>query len=343
MLLKNDNIKVSKKDIFVFTSFYVFVDLINVFLAQYFNKKAIDYLSLDNTTLEFGLFILFIFVLFNCSHLLIESLELKIVEFKLLKTANKEKEKAYNYTLNHSMNYFNNSFSGDISSKISNISKHLKTLITSIAHIINNIVFFIVAFIFYAMINIYVALSFLISAIIFLFICEKYSKELSNKAKTIANKESQYFGFVNDVFQNIVNVKSFSNTHLEKCSSNRHLHGILLTRKGVINTQIRVQILNSISTFILFFSVISISSILLSKGKIASGDFVAIIIIIHIERFSLKRFMKYINDYYSSMGTLHNSTEKLYQPIEIEDTTKEELKIIEGKIVFNNITFGYEK
>ena len=78
-------------------------------------------------------------------------------------------------------------------------------------------------------------------------------------------------------------------------------------------------------------------------GKITSGDFVVIVILLHILRFSLRRFMIYVNKYYSSLGALNNSLEKLYQPIEIQDTTKNELKLTNGKIVFNNITFGYEK
>lgn len=155
MLLKNNDLKVNKKDIFIFSMIFVIINLVGVFIAQYFNKKVIDYLTLENITLKFGLFILFFSVIFDCSRLLTKTIELKFVNFKMLKITNKAKEKVFTYTINHSMSFFDNSFSGDISSKISNIGNQLNKFIDSIAHIISNIIFFILSFIFYVSINIY--------------------------------------------------------------------------------------------------------------------------------------------------------------------------------------------
>ena len=95
-------------------------------------------------------------------------------------------------------------------------------------------------------------------------------------------------------------------------------------------------------SFILFFSVISISTILLSLKKITSGDFVFIIILLHILRFSIESVVKYSNSYYASIAMINNSIEKLYQPIEIVDKTEKELILTDGMIKFNNITFGYK-
>ena len=343
MLLKNNDLKVNKKDIFIFSMIFVIINLVGVFIVQYFNKKVIDYLTLENITLKFGLFILFFSVIFDCSRLLTKTIELKFVNFKMLKITNKAKEKVFTYTINHSMSFFDNSFSGDISSKISNIGNQLNKFIDSIAHIISNIIFFILSFIFYVSINIYIAISFLISAIIYLLVCEKYSSQYSEKRKIKEEKKSNYFGFVNDVFLNIINVKSFSHMHFEKCNSNRYLFKILKSEKDIIKTQTKVQFLHFFSTFVLFFSTISVATILLSTNKITSGDFVIVVIILHILKFSLRSFMRYINQYYASIGALNNSIEKLYQPIEINNKTQNKLNLFNGKIVFNNITFDYEK
>ena len=47
--------------------------------------------------------------------------------------------------------------------------------------------------------------------------------------------------------------------------------------------------------------------------------------------------------YHASKGIINNSIEKLYQPIEIVDKTEKELILTDGKIVFKNVRFGYEK
>lgn len=183
----------------------------------------------------------------------------------------------------------------------------------------------------------------MISAIIYLLVCEKYSSQYSEKRKIKEEKKSNYFGFVNDIFLNIINVKSFSHVHFEKCNSNRYLFKILESEKDIMKTQNKVQFLYFFSTFVLFFSTISVATILLSTNKITSGDFVIVVIILHILKFSLRSFMRYINQYYASIGALNNSIEKLYQPIEINNKTQNKLNLFNGKIVFNNITFDYEK
>ena len=164
ILAKNTDLKISNKTIAFFVMVLTGTDLFNVFLAQYCNKRIIDYLGIESLNLSFALFLVFLLCIFGNFKSLQHFIENRFVLFKLNKIANKFKEKAFNYTIQHSMSYFNNSFSGDISSKISNISKQFITSINAISIIINNFIFFIISLIFFAKINIYIAISFLISA-----------------------------------------------------------------------------------------------------------------------------------------------------------------------------------
>ena len=225
--------------------------------------------------------------------------ENKFIIFKLNKIANKFKEKTFNYTIQHSMSYFNNSFSGDISSKISNISKQFNIIINSLIHIINHFIIFAISLIFFAKINILIAIALLVSGTIYLVFYKTFCfNEYVNTHKTLAETRSKYFGLINDIFANIINVKAFSKTYLEKHNSNKYIFNIKKAEKNITKLRIKRQFFNMVSSFILFFSVISISTILLSLKKITSGDFVFVIILLHILRFSIEMIVRYSNSYY---------------------------------------------
>ena len=344
ILAKGTDLKISNKTIAFFVMVRASMDLFYIFLAQYCNKKIVDYLGIENLNLSFALFLVFLMCCFGNFKSLKTFTENKFIIFKLNKIANKFKEKAFNYTIKHSMSYFNNSFSGDISSKISNISKQFNIIINSLIHIINHFIIFAISLIFFAKINILIAIALLVSGTIYLVFYKTFCfNEYVSTHKVFAENKSKYFGLINDIFANIINVKAFSKTFLEKHNSNKYIFDIKKAEKGLIKLSIKRQFFNMVSSFILFFSVISISTILLSLKKITSGDFVFVIILLHILRFVIESIVRYSNSYYASIAIISNSIEKLYQPIEITDKTEKELILTDGKIVFKNVRFGYEK
>ena len=344
ILAKNTDLKISNKTIAFFVIVLAGTDLFNVFLAQYCNKRIIDYLGIESLNLSFALFLVFLFCLFGNFKSLQHFIEKRFVVFKLNKIANKLKEKTFNYTIQHSMSYFNNSFSDDISSKISNVSKQFNIIINSLIHIINHFIIFAISLIFFAKINILIAITLLVSGTIYLIFYKTFCfNEYVSTHKTLAETGSKYFGLINDIFTNIINVKAFSKTYLEKHNSNKYIFNIKKAEKNLTKLRIKRQFFNMISSFILFFSVILISTILLSLEKITSGDFVFIIILLHILRFVIESIVRYSNSYYASRATINNSIEKLYQPIEIVDKIEKELTLTDGKIVFKNVRFEYEK
>ena len=343
ILAKNTDLKISNKTIAFFVIVLASMDLFYIFLAQYCNKKIVDYLGIENLNLSFALFLVFLMCCFGNFKSLKTFTENKFIIFKLNKIANKFKEKAFSYTIQHSMSYFNNSFSGDISSKISNVSKQFNIIINSLIHIINHFIIFAISLIFFAKINILIAITLLVSGTIYLVFYKTFCfNEYVSTHKVFAENNSRYFGLINDIFANIINVKAFSKTFLEKHNSNKYIFNIKKAEKNLTKLRIKRQFFSMISSFILFFSVILISTILLSLEKITSGDFVFVIVLLHILRFSIESIVRYSNSYYASIAIINNSIERLYQPIEIVDKTKKELTLTDGMIKFNNITFGYK-
>ena len=227
ILAKGTDLKISNKTIAFFVMVLASMDLFYIFLAQYCNKKIVDYLGIENLNLSFALFLVFLMCCFGNFKSLKTFTENKFIIFKLNKIANKFKEKAFNYTIRHSMNYFNNSFSGDISSKISNISKQFNIIINSLIHIINHFIIFAISLIFFAKINILIAIALLVSGTIYLVFYKTFCfNEYVSTHKVFAENKSKYFGLINDIFANIINVKAFSKTYLEKHNSNKYIFNI---------------------------------------------------------------------------------------------------------------------
>ena len=333
----------NKKSILLF---WIFLELLSeflgIFVAQYFNKQAINYFQVKSPIFKYGLFLIILYVIFNDGVFLISILKIKFRKLFCDKIANDIRESAFNYTIQHSMNYFNNSFSGDISSKISNLGRNYSKLLNVLRVFIISSTIFIFVVIFYLKINIYLSILFLFFSAIYFFVYAKYSIEYSKTSKEKSDAVSNYFGFIIDVFTNIRNVKIFSNYKFERFNSKKAVLNVMRKEKMIYKTQTKLQLVNFIATFCLIFSVICISSILLSQHKIGFGDFVAIVIILSISRFILTKTIKNLNWFYGLKGSIQSSIEKIYQPIEIKDNKNDILNVSNGKIIFKNVIFYYD-
>ncbi len=335
-------LKNKKFDLFCWIFLEVLSDFFGIFIAQYFNKKAINYFQVKSPVFEYGLFLIILYVVFNDGGFLIGILKLRFRKFFCDKIANDIRKDAFNYTIQHSMNYFDNSFSGDLSSKISNLGNNYAKLMNVLKIFFTSSLVFILVLIFYTEINIYLAVCFFIFSVLYFLTYTKYSKEHSKTSKEKYDAIGKYFGFIVDVFSNIRNVKMFSRYGFERLNSEKNILNLLRSEKKVAKSQIKLQFVSFLAIFCLILSVICISSILLAQNKIGFGDFVAIVIILSISRFVLTKTIKNLNWFYGLKGSIQSSLEKIYQPIEIKDNKNNELNVCSGKIVFKNVIFWYD-
>ncbi len=337
-------IKKNKLPIFLWVVMEMIMDFFVIFVAQYFNKKAIMYFQAEDSKLLFGLILIFTYIFVNNLQPIFEVLfGLKLKNVFLAKLTKKIREENFEKTTKHSLRYFNGSFSGDISSKITNISNNSSLLIEHIVKIfIGFFILFLTTF-FYYEINPYLALSFFVSCAIFLILPYKAQKDLIVSDKEKAKASSEYMGAIVDVFGNIRNLKSFSNSRLEKLNSKKKNLNIQRKEKNLADFKLRLQLLYFISIFFMMFSITLIASYLLMIGKINYGDFVYVTIIMLINRFVINQIMRSIINFQYHNGALSDAVNKIYQDIEIEDTSDKELKVKNGKITFKNIRFSYEK
>ena len=184
---------------------------------------------------------------------------------------------------------------------------------------------------------------FLISALFYYFISFKYSHLLSKTNRERNEVVSQYFGFLIDNFTNITNIKSFSKENHEIENSKEKTLKIREYNQKLLKIQVKNQGMRFLTTFVLFFSVVLFSSLLVVYNKISFGDFTAIIIILSIIRSMLNGLFRSLNALFAYKGILENGIEKIYKPISINNKDKNKLIVKEGKIVFKHIKFAYEK
>ncbi|HSQ97765.1 MAG TPA: ABC transporter ATP-binding protein [Rickettsiales bacterium] len=336
--------KLRKLDCFMWIFWEIANDMVGVFVAQYFNKKMISYFEIENPALKVGLFFAILYIFFNNITNLFKPLKIK-TKFKFIDyIAKSVRNTLFSYTIQHSMDYFNNSFAGSLNSKINIAVRSVGEILDNTKKLLCSIAIFIFVPFFYAQINIYIGIAFCLSLFVYMFMLSKIQKKFIGNKKDKAESESKYFGLINDEFTNISNIKIFSNQLIERRNIKKQNLEILRKEYRLTKTQILFQSINFVCCFLLFFSTFGIAGYLLALREISIADFTYIVIITSISRFVIIGTIKALIKIFGSIGELQNALETIYKPIGIKNKEKaEKLVANEGKIVFKNVRFGYEK
>jgi len=336
--------KYRKLECFTWLFIEIANDMIGIFIAQYFNKKMISYFEIENPVLKVGLFFTFIFIFLNNISNITKPFRLK-AKFKFIDYIQKSiRNTLFSYTIQHSMNYFNNAFAGSLNSKINTAVKSAGEILNYSREIICCFIILICVPFFYAQMNIYIGIVFCICLLFYFFMLLNMQKQFVNNKKELAESESKYFGLINDDFTNISNIKIFSNQLIERRNVKKQNVEIMRNEYRLTKIQIVFQSINFFGSFLLFFSTFGIAGYLLALRQISIADFTYIIIITSISRWIIINTIKSLIKIYSAVGELQNALETIYKPIDIKNREKAAKLIAkEGKIVFKNMRFGYEK
>ncbi len=326
----------------VLVIFYTIDDIISIFVAQYFNKKMVNYLGMENSTLLSGVTFILLYVL--CGNItwimaiIISKLKLSsifVVQYKI-------RNNLFDYITKHSMDYFNNSFSGALNSKITSSVLHSGMLIYHICKIIENCIIILLTPILYAQINIYIGICFGLIAVFYVYITKNIKNDVMKKSDYLAEEKSKYFALINDDLTNIVNIKTFSRVFKERINIKKQNINILRKEFDYKKTNRKFFIIRFIIAFLLFTSVLGIGSFLLYHRKINMGDFLYLTTVTTILNFMVKQLGDKISSIALEKGILENNLSKIFQPIEIQNkSVSNRLIVSNGKIVFKNIFFSY--
>ena len=336
---------VNKKK-FLFASMIIFgiiIEIFGTFVSHLFDAKIYSNLGSDNFNEYLCFFFILIYAIFYNIHHFCNRIRDKIDFESIQKTQMKIRNYLFNYTIQHSMNYFNNSFSGDLNDKINNFVNDFGQVSKNIYEIIIVLVSLLLTPLFYANINIYLSLLFIIIAIIYIFSLKSIKKEVKKYVKIMNEAKSRYISQVNDDLMNIINIKAFASEELEKLNIAKKIQDIDKVDYECLKVMTKAKWIHFLLTFSLFFLVISFGGVLLVEHKIDFGQFIFITIIVSIMRFCLDSIIDKFLQYSELVGRMENSLSKILQPIEIVNKNNKKISITDGKIVFKNITFNYKK
>ena len=321
----------------------IVIDSTEFVATNVFNKKI--YTNLEANNFNFVLLSFFIIMYTFCqhNHHFMSKIQDKLWFNCIQKIQMKIRNYLFNYTIQHSMEYFNNSFSGDLNNKINNF-------VTSFGEIVYIIVKMSVSFsmmfltcILYADISIYLSILFIILAIFYIFILKSVGLKLKKLMSSSSEAKSVYISQINDDLTNIINIKTFANEKNEKDNIAIAINNIDKVEYDVMRTRGKMNMIHFLIIFCLFFFIMSFGGVMLALHKIDFGTFLFITIIVSIMRFFLDDLIHNLVAYSQIRGKMENALNKILQPIDIKNTNNKKISILEGKIVFKNITFNYKK
>lgn len=335
---------IKKKWLFISLVVFILInESINTFGTQHFNKIIFN--SLNSGSINFNLLVFYIVVYALCFNLskISDRFEDKLSFESKSKTQMKIRDYLFNYTIQHSMNYFNNSFSGDLNNKINNIVNDCGKFIDTFNTIIVMGITLLLTPIFYANINIYISLLFIIISIIFIVSLLSIKKILKQKAKILAETKSKFIGTINDDFVNISNIKIFANEKKESQNTTNAINQVDEANYEYLKIFIRFKAINFIVVFLLLFFIVGFAGILLVQRKIDFGTFIFITIVTSIMRFILDEITDKLLTYSELSGKLENNLTKILQPVDIQNKNTNKLVTNNGKIEFKHINFSYKR
>jgi len=248
------------------------------------------------------------------------------------------------YVTKHSYNFFSNQLSGNIANKINDLTRAVENIRNIITwNILSTIVVTLVSLLIMATINITFCIIICCFVIVTTILITPQAKNINKLAEQNADTKSQLMGIIVDTLINITSVKLFAsrklelNHTIEKQNEERSSN-----KKLILGTNIYKLYMDIPSTIMLAF----ITYYLITywqANKITTGDFVFIfnssfVIINQIWQISWVLTMLF-----SEIGIAKQALSIVIADHEITDLPNaKDLKVTNGKIEFQNVTFHYD-
>lgn len=188
------------------------------------------------------------------------------------------------------------------------------------------------------------SLFFAILTFIYVIIVSKTRQGLVKASADKAESRSKYFGLINDDFTNVSNIKAFNTEKIEINRVKRQNFEILRKSSRFLRFMSYVGLLNGLFIFLYVAIIMGFSIYLLADKTINLGDFLFIWSITAVFGKFLRDGIFALTSAFDILGTIQNGIDTLLKPISITNKKgAKDIVINEGRIVFKNVKFGYEK
>lgn len=255
----------------------------------------------------------------------------------------------YCYVFNHiekySYSYFQNNFSGNIGAKVSKIADTSEKFLYNFFDVIicKGILKVITLYYIYK-IHIVLFLVDIIWMVLYVTITTFINVRIRSKVELFENEKTMLSGRITDSFDNILNVKSFSNKKYEQSLIKQQTKLVYSKEKELYKNKILYESLRTLLSSPLLLINIILSVKLHGGGLITIGDISFVVTM----SYSIVKSIKYFNEEISAMvdqyGIIKQSLDIMNKPLEVlnmKDAST--LKISNGKIEIKDISFEYEE
>mgnify|MGYP001568549786 CR=1 FL=1 len=250
-----------------------------------------------------------------------------------------------NHVLNLPASFFSKMTSGQLISRVENDVTVLQQVASSaFMEFIGNIIglIFVLSIMFY--LNIKLTLVSLVIMSMYLIMANYFGKHTRQKSKEKLNATSNNISYLSEVFSNIVTIKLF-NREAWAYSKFNLLYNIFYNKSIGLW---KFQILNMNSTFLL--SILATGALWLIGGQALIQGSITLGSLIAFQSYQGQLFapLRLFSNLNSQIQSATSALERIYTILdekleEIDITNSKELKEIDGKIEFKNVSFSYNK
>lgn len=253
--------------------------------------------------------------------------------------------KSYDYIQHHSYKFFQDNFTGAISSKLKGILDGYDHFWAEMHHgLFQRICHIIVGFLALGIVSVDLTLFIFTWTAFYIPIMYKLSSRLNHLSYDETESRHNIIGKISDNITNIITVFSFASRSEELKKLDNQISEEFLPRQiKVYKYDFMVQIIGGIFYCIMFFFLLFYMIHLRMNHLVTVGDFAFVFGMSLTISEQIWRATISMRDFIKVMGDLKSSIEILYLPHEnIDHKDAKELKVIDSKIEFKDISFGYK-
>lgn len=252
---------------------------------------------------------------------------------------------AHRHLLGQSIEFYQNEFAGRMATKVMQTALSVREAIIKLLDVILYVVvFFVGVLALLATLDLRLAIPLTVWILIYVGILKYFLPRLARVSARQADARSDMTGRIVDTYTNISTVKLFSHSQREENYAREGMRNFLQT----VHPQMRLVTKLSTSVWslnaVLIFCTTSLSIWLWSANAITTGD-IAIAVGLVLRMYGMSQWIMWeVSGLFENLGTARDGMNTLAVQRSVLDTKgAAPMRITDGKIHYNNISFHYGK
>ncbi|MCC8417893.1 MAG: ABC transporter ATP-binding protein/permease [Rickettsia endosymbiont of Bryobia graminum] len=251
-------------------------------------------------------------------------------------------DEMYNYTQHHNHKFFQENLAGHITNRITEASRSFEMALS----LFGEKILYKASIITFALFTMYwvnqiFASIFLIWISFFIGISIFFSKTINKYSVNYARRKSIVAGVIVDSIANISAVRMFTSHKFERQNLEVRIGDTIDSEKVMQFFMFKLRIVLGISCCVMIFIMIYYLAQLRSQLQITIGDCVLVLTLCITVSTEVWDLTQEVGDMFEELGAFNQSI-SLISPYIIKDLENAHLlKVTQGEIVFNNVTFHY--